>query len=243
MTGNPLSFLDQEGVDLAEPMPEPAQAEPAPEPAETAPQGEIAAPPAAQVEDARHIPISALLDEREKRQAKEREAEELRRKLAEYEARLRPQQPVPDVLTDPDQWQSHQTAQMQLTILNERLNTSEELARDKFGDETVDRATEAFTAAVQQNPALYNEMKAQRHPYRYVVEWHKKQALLQRVGPDPDAWLNAEVERRLAERLVAAAPAQSVQPRTSAPPRSLAAAPAVAGASGVKPGFDALFGG
>ena len=85
MDGN-LPFLDDEARAeetpevTAEVQPEP----PAPEP--EASKGEpVAAPPAA-VEEPKHIPITALLDERERRQQAAREAEDLRKKLAEMEA-------------------------------------------------------------------------------------------------------------------------------------------------------------
>lgn len=234
MTDGDLPFLDKEGMDEGEAV-EAVAAEPEPEP-----KGEPeAAPPAAVVEDnARHIPISALLDEREKRQKLEREAEELRKWRAEQEAK---QQKRPDFYADPEGFLAQQQQLVQQALWNERLNTSEIVAREKFGDEAVEKAAEAFRAAAQNSPALAAEFRRQANPYSYVIAWHKKQSTLEKMGDDPDAWINAQIEARLAERM--AQMSQPVQSKPSAPPPSLASA-AAAGGTKEPPasGFSAMFG-
>lgn len=237
MTEDALAFLDQKGM-TETPAPEPVQADPAPEPIQ--PEGEPATPPVAQAEEPRHIPITALLDEREKRQAKEREAEELRRKLAEYEARQQPVAPPPDVFTDPDQRFSYERQQVQGAIIGVKMQQSRFLAERDFSPEEVNAAVEWFN----DYPELSHKMINHPSPFHAAVETYRRFKAAEKVGPDPDAFINAEVERRLAERLAAAAPAQ-VQPPRPAAPASLATAPAVGRATSQpqSPGsiFDATF--
>lgn len=232
MTETTLAFLSQETApDDITPEPEPAEAAPV-EPVADA-QGEPAAPPAAPADEARQIPISALLDEREKRQAKEREAEELRRKIAEYEAKSQ-QQPPPDVFTDPDKRLAYEQAQMQSAIMGVKMQQSRFLAERDFSPDEVKAAVEWFN----DYPELSHRMLNHASPFHAAVETYRKFRAAEKVGPDPDAWINTEVERRLAERLAT----QPVQ-KPATPPRSLASAPAASGAEPKGAGFSALFGG
>jgi hypothetical protein len=232
------SFLQDKPEPAAEPV-----IETTPAPVVEAPTGEpepAPAPPAVQQED-RHVPLPALLDERDKRKAAEAEVENLRRWKADQEAKAK--QSDPDFFADPDAALARQQRALQEALFHERLNTTEALARDKYGDDAVTAAQEAFAAAAQQSPALAVELQRQRNPYGYVMEWHKKQAALQRMGNDPDAWIEAEVQRRLAER-VAASPVPPAPPIAPAPPRSLASVPSAgANRAPFKSGWDQITGG
>jgi hypothetical protein len=228
MDGN-LPFLDEKDDDLNA-APEPPQVEPKGEPE--------AAPPAAVVEEKHQsIPISALLDEREKRQQAAREADDLRRQLAEYEAAKA--QPKPDFYADPEAFIAKQQQAVQQALWNERLNTSEILARRAHGDDVVAAAAEAFKAAAGASPALASEFSAQPDPYGFVINWHKRQSILSQIGDNPDAY-RARIEQEVRERLLAEM--QPATPAPKAPPPSMAAVPAT-GNSKPPPasGFDALF--
>jgi hypothetical protein len=231
-----------EAAALETPAPEPvAPVEPA---AADPGKGEPpAAPPAAPDDRDQRIPITALLDEREKRQAAERRAQEIERRLAEIEAQKAPK---PDFYDNPEAVIAAERAQVQQMLFNERLNMSEMVERQRHGDELVGKATEAFMAAAGQNPALAMELQRQSNPYGFVVSWHKKQQALAEIGDDPAAYrerlreqLRAEM---MAQPLAPAAPAQ-VQPKPTPPPRSMAAHSGVTGAANVSPGsaFDELF--
>lgn len=225
--GNELAFLEETQPEA----PEPEQAEePQPEPEQPEATGEPEAePPAAQEESTRPVPITALLDEREKRQEAQRKAEEYERKLKELERQIAArQQPPADFNANPQAVIEHR-------LLNERLNTSELVAANAHGADVVETAKAAFLEAARSDPLLLQQAHRQLHPYDFVVKWHKQQALLAQMGTDPDAWINAQVEARLQERL-----AQSPAPK--APPPSMARAPA-AGREPTTPGnaFDALF--
>jgi len=220
------SFLAEETepeIDVVE-----AVAEPAPEPEQ---KGEESAPPA-EPEESRHIPISALLDEREKRQKFEREAEEYRRELAALRA---PREAPPDIFTDPDQRLQFERQQMQGAIMGVKMQQSRFLAERDYSADEVKAAVEWFN----DYPELSHRMLNHASPFHAAVDTYRKFKAAEKVGPDPDAWINSEVERRLNERLAAQAPAQPI----ARPPRSLAAAPAAGGVSTTPAtsGFDMLF--
>jgi hypothetical protein len=211
-----------------QPLAEPPQAEPEP-----------SAPPAPEPEATR-VPITAMLDEREKRQAAERELQELRRWKEQIEAQARQsQQKPPDIYEDPEGFVRQTQATVQQALWNERLNMSEALARDKFGDETVETATRAFEHAVKSNPSIYAEMRQHPNPYSFVVNWHKRQSILSEIGTDPDKWREQERERIRQELL---AQASQPSPKPAAPPPSLSKAPA-RGNDAIVPGnaFDSMF--
>lgn len=235
--------VDQE-VEQAESEPE-AQteaAEPAPDAVQDGEKGEPAATPAAVDAKGQSIPLTALLDEREKRQKAEREAEELRAWRADMEARqAQSKQPKPDFFDNPEAALQAERASVTYALWNERLNMSEMLARQAHGDELVAEATEAFAAAARQNPAMAMELQRQANPYAHVIQWHKRQQVLSKIGDDPDAYIERLVQERLAS--MQAAPAQPVQTqRPATPPRSIASATSAGGVS--EPpvsGFDTLF--
>ena len=239
-------FDDQQPLEAPAPAtaPEPAQPAITPE-ASQAGTGELAAPPVAEPEKPAAIPISALLDEREKRQAAERQAQEYQRKIAEFEAA---QKPKPDFFDNPDAAIAAERAQVQKMLWNERLNMSEMLARQAHGDDTVTQAAEAFAAAAKQNPALAFDLQRQPDPYGHVVAWHKKQVALSKIGDDPDAYIERMVQERIAAAMASQsqpAPVQTSRPAPTMPPRSMASAPSVGSAVPRAAGsaFDQVFGG
>jgi len=241
MDDDKLAFLDGEAEDdlseeQAEPEAEtPEAADDAPQEAEATGDTETTEPPSVEQEAAdRNIPISALLDEREKRQKLEREREELRQKQQSQEPEKKP-----DFWENPEAAISQVQEQVEQRIMNERLNFSEQFARQTHGDEAVEAATKAFQEAAQKDPALAVQLRQQNDPYGFVIGWHKKQSFLEQVGDDPDAWMKQK-EAEIRERLQA-----EMQPsRPQTPPKSLASAPSAGGDTATTPGsaFDALFG-
>lgn len=205
--------------------PEPQEATPAPE-AEVpvvpeAGKGEPkAAPPAAPEEKPQAIPISALLDEREKRQAAER-------RLAELESQQRAQEQKPDYFGDPEGAIAVERQQFAKALWNHKLDISEIIARQQYGDELVAQAQDAFMQAARQNPALAMDLQRQLNPYGFAVSWHMQQQALAEIGSDPAAY-KAKLRAELMAELQAQAPAAPVQAQRPAttPPRSMASAPA-----------------
>jgi hypothetical protein len=204
-------------------------------PAEVAePTGEQeAAPPVAAEEKPQTIPITALLDEREKRQdairkaeGSERRAEEAERRLKELERRIaaaQQQRKPPDFFEKPEEAVKAQVDPILHRMFSDKLDFSEALAEEKYGAETVETAKQAFIQAMQEDPDLYRKVVVtSKHPYDAVVKWHKKHSALSKIGDDPEAYIAAEIERRLQE----AQQSQSSPAPVNRPPISLAAAPA-----------------
>jgi hypothetical protein len=214
MENDPLNFLDgkaEEPLETTQPvvLPEPA------------PQGEPAAPPAAPMEDRGHIPIAAMLDEREKRQKAEREAEELRRWKAEQEAKQKA--PPPDFYAEPDQRLAYERQQFQQSLLGMKLEQSRFLAERDLGAEVVQEAYAYF----DKHPELSHQFLTHPSPFHAAVTFYKRQKIADEVGNDPDAWmskkeaeLRAKIEAEVRDKIAAEAPA------ARRPPVSLASAPA-----------------
>lgn len=251
MDADKLSFIDNDAEDdttetevMAQPAPEAEAA--APEPAEKGETTE-AAPPAAVESDAKHIPITALLDERERRQQAERELQELKRWRQEQEAKARQPAPQPpDFYTDPDQRLAFERSQFERSLFNERLNMSEMLARQAHGDTVVETARDAFMQEATRNPALAMELQRQANPYGFVVQWHRRQQAMAEIGDDPMAYRERLKAELLAELQGQQGAAQPSARNPVKPPASLSAAPSASrGEAQFSRGsaFDAAFGG
>lgn len=218
-----------------EPIPVEMAPEPAPEP-QAAP-----APPAI---PPGYVPTTALQSERERRQAVEA-------RLQQYEA-ARAAEPMPDPYEDPEGYARAQRQDMQTQTLNVKLDLSEDMARERHGDEAVDTARDWALAKFAQSPTFQSEVLSKRNPYEFVVQQFKREQLFANVSPDEleqfRAWkatANPLTQAQPAPQPVVAQTAAT--PSIVAPPRSLASAPAAGspkpGDQPVGPGvaFDAVF--
>ena len=234
MTEDALAFLD----DAAQPQPQPEQVAPEPE-VEAAPEGEQHAAPPAAPEAPSAVPLTALLDEREKRQQANREADELRRKLAEYEAQARPQPKPIDLIEDPEGFARQQQQMLQAAILQDRYERSRDAAEEKHGKETVD-AVVAFFNDPRHAPKT-QEFIRQPDPFRAAFRYYQEQKEVEEfrsVGgiEAMRAKIAAEIREQILAETVSA-------PKPATPPPSLSSG-ASSGASKAPPinGFDATFG-
>ncbi|WP_291869659.1 hypothetical protein [Bradyrhizobium sp.] len=158
-----------------------------------------------------YVPIQTLDARLAKQEEKLRRdfAAEMQQRLAQ----LQPQKPAEPV-KQPDYYEDPQAAvdfrlqqaiqpvqQGQRDIVE---NFSKMMASDKFGEEAVNAAEAELRSRVASDPRGtlfdYQRIMASPHPYGELVKWHKAQAALKTYGDDPEAAINAEVERRLAER-------------------------------------------
>ena len=231
MSGN-LPFLDDEKE-----LPEATEPEATPEPVAEEPKGEEppapvaeAAPPAAS-EDHGKIPIAALLDEREKRKEREREAEELRRKLAEYEAK---QQPKPDFFADPEAALTAAARAAQAAALNTKLEMSRFQAEKDYSKDEVQAAYEFF----DRNPHLSGALLNHPSPFHKAVEEYRIHSQVEKLRTNPTAF-EAEIEARIREKVLAELAAQ---PKPTAPPPSISASPSTSQKAPVVSGFAQMFG-
>lgn len=256
---NVFSSSRDRGADFAASVPEPEVETPAPEPEtqETVepeqkaeqPNGEDKPKGYRDPSSGRFVPLTELQSEREKRQEAQKARDEEARLRVQYEERARqyqaqledmqrrfqaaqnPPTPPPDIFDDPNAWQQNIQAQFQEALANERANMSELRARDKFGDEVVEKALQAARA---QN--LGPQFMRMRDPYGALIDWHKRASFVQKIGPDPEAY-----EKQLEEKIRAKVLEELKTPAAARPqqrfPTSLADATA-SGAQGALPVSD-----
>lgn len=184
------------------------------------------------------IPVAAVQAEREKRKQAESALEEMRREMAELRGTVtalrQPVQPqqkevqAPATIWDnPDEFVKSQLSPIEQKLMAQQEFLSETLAVQAHGAETVEAAKKAIEAAAQtpQGQSVIQEMLKSRHPFDELVKWHKQQSAIERVGSDPDAWLNAEIEKRLADPTFLAQAVERARASASAPVPGRSAAP------------------
>ena len=210
---------------------EPTEAQPAPEPAATVEQPatpEPEAPTAPEVKEDKTVPLPALLAEREKRQALERQLAELKQQ---------PQQPVPEFFEAPEQH-----LQIVEQRAAQRLHAAlEEQAKAVYPDYD-DMAAKAIEAA-QGNPLLAQQVMSAANPALALYQLGKKTAELA-LMQDPEAYrakIEAEVRAKV-EAEFAAKASDKAKAAADVPP-DLAAARSSTGAAMPAPGsvFNEIF--
>lgn len=226
-----------------------------------APKGEKDAAPPAAKDEPKHVPVGALRDERQKRQALEREIADLRAKLtappappAQHAPQQPAQPPAPlaDVLfQDPERFVQTFEERQNEALLQTRIAMSEAAARHQFPDyDEAQRALEAYAVSSEQaraevrallrgDPApAFKAYQAGKH-----ILAHQQWSPLQQQYASPEAYAKAMHEQWTRE-----AAQQPQQPDQSRPrlPTSLASARAAAPRTGPgwsgPPPLDAILG-
>lgn len=202
-------------------------------PAETGekPNGATPAPSATPPEDDRQSRAfqKAAEDERHKRQALEREFEELRRQNAEIQRQLqaqqRPQQQPPEFL-DPEGTQflhsrfnaalQERDAAYNQALLETRVVQSQEIMRGRHAD--YDEVEAVFAEAMDADPTLVAKMQAHPMPALFAYQEGKRHKVLKEMGTDPESYIASRVEAALAKRQAEQQPAPQATPATPTPP-------------------------
>lgn len=167
-----------------------------------------------------------MLDEREKRQALERQLEALKAAQPRQEA---PQ--APNLYDDPEGFAAHQAQQTHAVALNIKLDLSEDMARQRHGEEVVDKAKQWAIERMAQSPVFQQEVLSNRNPYDFAVQAYQRDQVVAQLTPEKlaafNAWQTAMASAQPAPALAGAAPPQAAP----TPPRSLATAPSASGAA------------
>lgn len=157
---------------------------------------------------------------------KDRKLREVERQLelrAERELAPRHQaeqgQDFPDPIEDPRGFYDAVQSAISYREMNNKLNTSEMLARDRHGDDLVDD----FIAWAGANPDVAQWMAGQPNPYAAGIAQFKRVQLADEIGDDPEVWRQSERDRIRAE-VEAEMRGQSGQP--AATPRTPLPGPA-----------------
>src|SRR5215472_12858214 len=96
--------------------------------------------------------------------------------------------PPPDFNQNPGGYLAYMVEQNQKQILNERLNTSEAMMRDRIGDEKLDAYVTDFRTAAEADPALWGKLYSQPHPYGWLMRQMDTWRMHRDIGNDPDAY-------------------------------------------------------
>ena len=113
------------------------------------------------------VPKSALLDERKKRQGRERELKATQAQLEQQQ-----QQPAPDLLDDQQGYADHIQQQVDGKIRNVTIQMSQEMMRSQHED--YDQAEDKFMQMVSDDPSLQIKLQESEHPADFVYETVKK---------------------------------------------------------------------
>jgi len=149
-----------------------------------------------------HVPISAMLDEREKRQA-------LERQLAAIQAQQAPPPPL------------EPTEQLHAALYAQNLKVSRKFADRQYGAQLVARVHDWAAGRCDEDPHFNHQMRSSEDPYEAAMQAYNREQILQTVRPsDLDAfraWQAAQ-GRHPTSISSTAVPTQAI-------PRSLATAP------------------
>ncbi|MFC0304400.1 hypothetical protein ACFSTI_29320 [Rhizorhabdus histidinilytica] len=174
------------------------------------------------------VPLNVLHEVRD-------ELKETKRRLQEMEQQ-RQAAPIdsPDPYDDPHGFAAHQNAQVQQALINQRFQTSDLIARQQHGAETVEAAAAWATERAQRDPGFAQSYMQQPHPIDWIVQQHKRDGLLNEIGDNVDDWFTREAAKRGYAPAAPIAPAlpvaqQQPAPVQPTPPRSLASAPSKGG--------------
>lgn len=198
------------------------QQPPAP-PQQQAPQAPTA--PSAPPPQDHRVPLRELLDERERRQRIEAEANQMRQAWQQFQAMQQQQAmaaqqgQLPQTIFDnPDQYliqnvinPIREEGRMEFMRMKDEL--SREMAEQQFGEQRVTAALNEL-AKIRQTPNgdfQFRQIMSARHPYGALVRWHDQHRAHSVIGNDPNAWLRKQQEQWLNDPKVRAEVVKRIQ--------------------------------
>jgi len=156
--------------------------------------------PAAQKppEEAETWTKAAVLDERKKRQALERQLEEMQRALSQ---RTQPQQPEIDPYDDPKGFVGQIEQKLAQETYKVRVEMSQEMMRQVKPD--YDEKELIFVDLAKDDPTLWQKLQASPNPARFAYETAEKAERLKRIENIDayEAQLRAEIEAKVRAEL------------------------------------------
>jgi|SRR5215469_1745623 len=186
-------------------------------------------PPRSREPETRHVPLTDLLDERDKRR-------NLEARVAQYEERERlaqqqQQRPQYDHITQPAEYTDQRLQEVMSPVLRQiysaLAHTNRALAYQIYGQDEVDQAHREFdaeSATGRMHPAENFRVMSQVNPFAAAVEWRRSRQMMSEVGNDPRAYRERLREELLQDpeflgRAVEAARAQASGRPITVPPR------------------------
>ena len=122
---------------------------------------------------------------------------EMQRRMEQYE---KPQAPaeLPDPLIDPQGYRTALEGKFTSDLKTIQLENNLQLNRLQHG-EVFDHAYQAFMQAAQGDPGFARLIVNSPNPGSAMVNWYRRAVTLAKVGDDPEAYVNSEIERRFAD--------------------------------------------
>jgi type II secretory pathway pseudopilin PulG len=178
--------------------PEAAAPEPPEAPAE-APEPEEPQMPA-------HVPSWRLAEEAQRRReaeaqnyAAQQQLRQMQLQMAQWQEQQQAQQEPVDPITNPIEYQQVLQQALQKEVANIRLESNLQIAQFRHQD-VFDKAYEAFVEnSYAGDQATYLSVMRSPNPGEAIVRWYTNRETLNRVGPDPEAFIQAEIERRMTD--------------------------------------------
>ncbi len=166
-----------------------------------------------------HVPISALLDEREKRQAERAQREALERRVAEMMAQASP----PLELAPAEH--------MEVALYSQNLRASRRFAEREYGKEAIATVHDWAARRCDEDPIFNHQMRSSDDPYEAACQAYNREQILRTVKPDDLAAFRAwqASSAKLSEARAAQSLTHPSTPQTPVP-RSLATASGTGGA-------------
>lgn len=150
------------------------------------------------------IPLSEHLSVRERAQAAERERDDLRRQLQQYQSQKPAEKPADWDWEKPEQFVTARAQEIARQtsdpIMASMMFNSRLVAHQVHGAEIAQKAEDAFNEAIakgEMDPATHARINGSPNPFHAAVEWYRQREVLQKVGGD----LSAYEERLLEEKL------------------------------------------
>ena len=147
--------------------------------------------------------LAAVLDEREKRQARDKTILELEAKLKEYE---KPETDV-SIFEDEKGFVEKQERRTQEALRNTALNMSEAFAESVFGEEKVAAAKQWMQTEGIKSPYALDQFNAAKLPYHTIVKLYDED----QVRRDPEAY-KARLKAEALAELEKEKPKKSITP-------------------------------
>lgn len=181
-----------------------------------------------------HVPSWRLRELREEREAAINRAQQLeanyQRQIEELKARLPKEEPkpAPDVFEDPNRFLEHGVRQHVDPIRSEitqlREEYSKKWAEKEHGPEKVKAAYDWVAQGMQSRDpevaAVYQRAMQSMDPYGEILKAHQQREVYTKIGNDPNAWFERELEKRMADPQFASAQLQKIQSGVRASPQA-----------------------
>jgi len=109
-------------------------------------------------------------------------------------------EPVPDLVANPEAYHAFVQNQFNERMRNLEANFSFRLAHQAHGELFEQAFGEMIQRADRGDPSIAQSVMRSPDPGAAVVNWYARERTIARVGADPEAWFNQQLEERLKDQ-------------------------------------------